>query len=85
VLDVPEARVDAMVADRDTHAVPLPEPVPVSFVYYTRFPDQDGRIATYPDVYGRSQAMQRREPMNEATLRENCHGPLAAAVSSRAI
>jgi murein L,D-transpeptidase YcbB/YkuD len=85
VLDVPEARIDAMVADRDTHAVPLPQPVPVSLVYHTRFPDQDGRIATYPDVYGHSQAMLRHEPVSKATLREDCHGPLAAAVSSRAI
>ena len=85
MLEVPEAGIDGMVAGRGTHTVLLPQPVPVSFVYYTRFPDQDGRIVTFPDVYGRSQAMQRREPTNEATLRGNCHGPLEADVSSRAI
>jgi murein L,D-transpeptidase YcbB/YkuD len=85
VLEVPEAGIDGMVAGRGTHTVPLPRPVPVSFVYYTRFPDQDGRIVTYPDVYGRSQAMQRREPVNEATLQGDCHGPLEAAVSLQAI
>lgn len=85
VLEVPEARIDAMVAGRDTHAVPLPRPVPVSFVYYTRFPDEDGRIATYPDVYGRNQAMQRRQPANEATMSGRCHGPLEAALVPWAI
>ena len=76
VLEVPEAEIDVMIAGRTTHAVPLPQPVPVALVYYTRFPDEDGRIATYPDVYGRDQATERRAPMNGATGRGDCHGPL---------
>lgn len=71
-----------MVRNEGARFVP---PGPNNSLGYIRFPDQDGRIVTYPDAYGRSQAVPRREPVNEATLRGNCHGPLEAAVSLRAI
>jgi murein L,D-transpeptidase YcbB/YkuD len=49
-LGVPEEEIDAMVA-RGTHSVPLPEVIPVSLAYYTRFPDDRGQVASYPNIY----------------------------------
>ena len=50
-LGVSEQEIDAMVARGTTYSVPLPEIIPVSLVYYTRFPDEGGQVASYPDIY----------------------------------
>ena len=50
-LGVSEQEIDAMVARATTYSVPVPEIIPVSLVYYTRFPDEGGQVAAYPDIY----------------------------------
>jgi murein L,D-transpeptidase YcbB/YkuD len=50
-LDVSPQEVDAMIS-RGSHSVPLPEEIPVSLVYFTRFPDEHGELVSYPDIYG---------------------------------
>ena len=37
---------------RGTHSVPLPDVIPVSLAYHTRFPDEHGQLASHPDIYG---------------------------------
>jgi murein L,D-transpeptidase YcbB/YkuD len=50
-LGVSEQEIDAMVARGTTYSVPLPEIIPVSLVYYTRFPDEGGQVASYSNIY----------------------------------
>lgn len=50
-LGVSEQEIDAMVARGSSYSVPLPDNIPVALVYYTRFPDEGGQVATYPDIY----------------------------------
>jgi murein L,D-transpeptidase YcbB/YkuD len=50
-LGVSEQEIDAMAARGTTYSVPLPEIIPVSLVYYTRFPDEGGQVASHPDIY----------------------------------
>jgi murein L,D-transpeptidase YcbB/YkuD len=59
ILGVSEKEIDAMVA-QGTHSVPLTENIPVSLVYYTRFPDERGRVASLPDIYTSAQAAESR-------------------------
>jgi murein L,D-transpeptidase YcbB/YkuD len=50
-LGVSEQEIDAMVARGTTYSVPLPDIIPVALVYYTRFPDEGGQVASHPDIY----------------------------------
>jgi murein L,D-transpeptidase YcbB/YkuD len=50
-LGVSEQEIDAMVARGTTYSVPVPEIIPVSLVYYTRFPDEGGQVASYSNIY----------------------------------
>ena len=50
-LGVSEQEIDAMVSRGTTYSVPLPENIPVALVYYTRFPDEGGQVASHPDIY----------------------------------
>ena len=50
-LGVSEQEIDAMIARGTTYSVPLPENIPVALAYYTRFPDEHGQVASYPDIY----------------------------------
>src|SRR5882757_2831607 len=50
-LGVSEEEIDAMVSRGRTYSVPLPEIIPVSLVYYTRFPDERGQVASHPNIY----------------------------------
>lgn len=52
VLDTPQNEIVEMIRGRSTRSVPLPAPVPVSLVYRTSLPAEDGGTATYPDIYG---------------------------------
>lgn len=47
------ARVDAVVAEGKTTPANLTQPVPVYIAYFTAAAEDDGEIATFPDVYGR--------------------------------
>jgi murein L,D-transpeptidase YcbB/YkuD len=61
-LGVSEEEIGAMIA-KGTHSVPLPQEIPVSLAYLTRFPDEQGQIATYPDIYAsqRTAALERTD------------------------
>src|SRR5690606_33443543 len=48
----PEGEVDAWMARWGERTVPLARPVPVHFVYFTAWPEADGRLRLYDDVYG---------------------------------
>jgi len=50
-LGVSEQEIDAMVARGTTYSVPVPEIIPVSLAYYTRFPDERGQVASHPNIY----------------------------------
>jgi len=50
-LGVSEQEIDAMVSRGTTYSVPLPEIIPVALVYYARFPDEGGQVASYPNIY----------------------------------
>lgn len=54
-LGVSPEEIDAMVA-KGTYSVPLPENIPVSLAYHTQFPDENGQLVSYPDIYGYRQA-----------------------------
>ncbi|MFZ5779137.1 MAG: L,D-transpeptidase family protein [Pseudomonadota bacterium] len=59
VLGVSTAEIDASIARGVTFTVPVPVPIPVSLAYFTRFPDEQGQLASYPDLYGRGGVAQR--------------------------
>ncbi|MFL5260460.1 MAG: murein L,D-transpeptidase [Hyphomicrobiales bacterium] len=42
-----------------SETVKLPHKVPVHLTYFTAWPEEDGKIAFYSDVYGRDQRMER--------------------------
>jgi len=50
-LGVSEEEIDAMISRGTTYSVPLPEIIPVSLVYYTRFPDERDQVASHPNIY----------------------------------
>jgi len=50
VLDMDMATVHALANGRRTFDTPAP-PIPVTLGYFTRFPDANGQIVTYPDIY----------------------------------
>ena len=74
VLGTSEAEVATMV-QKGSHSVPLVTAIPVSLAYHTRFPDETGRIATYPDIYGRGQTAQRPSAANGGNPPSNCRLP----------
>jgi murein L,D-transpeptidase YcbB/YkuD len=51
-LGVSEQEIDTMISQGRTYSVPLPEIIPVSLIYFTRFPDEHGQLVSYPDIYG---------------------------------
>ncbi len=56
-----------------TNSLPLPEPVPVFFVYHTAFVDQNGALEFRPDVYQRDEAIwqhMRRMPQAPVAQRD---------------
>lgn len=55
-LGVSEEEIDAMIARRTTYSVPMQQVIPVSLVYFTRFPDEHGQGVSHPDIYGSRQA-----------------------------
>jgi murein L,D-transpeptidase YcbB/YkuD len=57
-LGVSPEEVDAMIS-RGTHSVPVPAEIPVSLVYFTRFPDEHGELVSYPDIYGGHSTAER--------------------------
>lgn len=74
-LDVTAAEIDRSIARGGTHREVLATNIPVALVYRTRFPDDDGRLADYPDVY-RQQTAAAGVPGEG--LPGACLGPLQA-------
>ena len=72
-LDVTEADIDRSIARAGTHRELLTANIPVAIVYRTRFPDDEGRLVDYPDVY-RQQSEAAAAPGER--LSEECRGPL---------
>ena len=66
-LGVSEGEIDKMIARGTTYSVPVPEIIPVTLAYYTRFPDEHGDVATYPDIYGGRQAQSTQADPSPAT------------------
>lgn len=50
-LGVTEAEIERSIARGGTHRQSLAANIPVALVYRTRFPDDDGRLVEYPDIY----------------------------------
>jgi murein L,D-transpeptidase YcbB/YkuD len=50
-LGVSQAEIDRSIMRSGTHRELLAKSIPVSLVYRTRFPDDDGRLVDYPDLY----------------------------------
>jgi murein L,D-transpeptidase YcbB/YkuD len=56
LLGVPVDRAEEMLEAGDRADRRLPDRVPVFFSYFTAWPDADGRVLYYPDVYGKDSA-----------------------------
>lgn len=54
VAGVPVSEIQQNINTRRTYIDRLPESIPVYLGYYIFFPDESGRIQSYPDLYGRS-------------------------------
>jgi murein L,D-transpeptidase YcbB/YkuD len=52
-------QVEKGLAIEDTHAVPLPQKVPVHLTYFTAWTDTNGKIQYFDDIYGRDGAMAK--------------------------
>jgi hypothetical protein len=50
---LPKAKIDAIVAGRETQTHALPKAMPVYVTYFTADVGKDGRVATLPDLYHR--------------------------------
>lgn len=59
------AKIDSGVSE----TVKLPRKVPVHLTYFTAWPDSDGKIVFYNDVYGRDQRMERAFSATEVASR----------------
>ncbi|WP_370576905.1 murein L,D-transpeptidase [Paracoccus sp. PAR01] len=53
----PEATFSKALSSGREAYLNLTKPLPVHLVYFTAFPDEDGRIRRYPDIYGRDAAV----------------------------
>ncbi|TXL72182.1 hypothetical protein FHP25_26495 [Vineibacter terrae] len=80
-LGVTEDEIGKMIARGSTYSVPLPEEIPVFLVYYTRFPDERGQIASYPDVYVNWQAEERAYLARAAARRMAVPTPVKPAAA----
>lgn len=78
-LDATEADIDRSIARGGTHREILAADIPVMLVYRTRFPDDDGRLADYPDVY-RQQSAAGGAPGEGKP--EVCLGPLSTPLKT---
>lgn len=51
------AAIDGALQTYRTRTLQMEKSVPVYIVYFTAAPDADGRVVTYPDIYGRDGAL----------------------------
>ena len=66
VLDIDVAQVLRHAQGGRTFDAPAP-PIPVELGYYTRFPDENGRLVSYPDVYNLQEEIGATDPSLETT------------------
>mgnify|MGYP001416599313 CR=1 FL=1 len=59
LLKVPEAEIDARIAGGKNQQVVLNEKVPVYVAYFTAWPDVDGKIQYFTDIYDRDMYLER--------------------------
>jgi L,D-transpeptidase YcbB len=60
--------VAAAIGDRQNKEVNLPQKVPVYLTYFTAWPDAEGKVHFYNDVYGRDQLMQTAAETTDLAL-----------------
>jgi L,D-transpeptidase YcbB len=53
------AKVDGMTDSGESVSESLKNPIPVHITYFTAWPDQDGKIQYFADIYGRDENMLR--------------------------
>lgn len=68
--------LDWMIAQGDTVKLPLHKRVPVAFVYWTVFVDEDGTVEFRDDLYGRDADLIEalRRPISAAAAKSCCKG-----------
>ena len=66
-LGVSEGEINTMISRGTTYSVPLPEQIPISFVYYTHFPDERGQVVMHPDIYAHRQAVETNPGREDKT------------------
>lgn len=71
-----EKEVAQMIAAGVTRSVPLSAPIPVLLAYHTRFPEEDGKVRTYPDIYGRMRTAHLHRETGEQPILAGCRSPL---------
>ena len=72
-----ENEVAQMIAAGATRTVPLSAPIPVQLAYHTHFPEEDGEVRTYPDIYGwRRQVAHPPREIAEQAIPGGCRPPL---------
>ena len=59
VLGWSRAKVDKYVGYGETQSVPLPAKIPVHITYFTAWPDENGKILYFSDIYGRDKTMEK--------------------------
>ena len=52
------AKVDSNTDSKQSQTVRLPRTVPIHITYFTAWPDKDGKIQYFEDIYGRDSAME---------------------------
>lgn len=83
-LDVSEREIDSMIASRRTYSVPLSQEIPVFLGYYTRFPDQEGRLVSHADIYVNWEVEERAYLARAAARRRALARPRSPAPAAPA-
>jgi len=60
--------VAGAIEDRRNKEVKLPQKVPVYLTYFTAWPDAEGTVRFYDDVYGRDRLMQTAAATTDLAL-----------------
>lgn len=77
ILDIGLSEVHRLANGERTIDMPA-VPIPVTFGYFTRFPDASGRVVEHEDIYKRQGSRTSREPTEELTASALACAPLAS-------
>lgn len=69
LLDKPVAYVDRRIAEGENAVDPVEATIPVYLAYFTAWPDEQGTVHYYDDVYGRDDHLQQALEKTEAARR----------------